>query len=83
MMQDAESLSPFEEQRSFSKLKSLDKTRSHNLWFKAHKVKPLQHKRKIFSLGLLCRAIQKINVKTREELMFTFGGIKTTKMQHP
>ena len=49
MMQDAESLSPFEEQRSFSKLKSLDKTRSHNLWFKPHEEKPMQQKVKKFS----------------------------------
>ena len=75
MMQDAQSLSPFEEQQSFSKLKSLDKASSHNLWFKAHEEKPMQHKRQKNSpLVYLCRGIQKNNVKTREESMFTFGG---------
>ena len=45
MMQDAQSLSPFEEQQSFSKLKSFDEV-SHKLWGRHWKRMPMQHKSK-------------------------------------
>ena len=45
MMQDAQSLSPFEEQQSFSKLKSFDEV-SHKLWGRHWRRMPMQHKSK-------------------------------------
>ena len=45
MMQDAQSLSPFEEQQSFSKLKGFDEV-SHKLWGRHWRRMPMQHKSK-------------------------------------
>ena len=45
MMQDAQSLSPFEEQQSFSKLKSFDEV-SHKLWGRHWRRMPMQQKSK-------------------------------------
>ena len=80
MMQDAQSLSPFEEQQSFSKLKSLDKAGSHNLWFKAHEEKPMQHKRQKNPWFICAEEFKRTMSKQERSRCLLSEVIKTTNI---